>query len=360
MQTVDLTKIDITVNRVENRLADQTITRRAVLAGALSIPIAGPGFADRGFVDSGWPGVADAAKAYDQLHALIVSHKGSVVLAEAFRGPPVDRPVNVKSVSKTIVAALTGAAIDRGELGSVDQTLGNLAPELIPADADPRVAGITLENLITMQAGLERTSGPNYGNWVESRDWLAYALSRPFVEAPGSRMQYSTGSFHVLGAVLSRVAGRSLLTLARERIGRPLAIDIPAWTRDPQGYYLGGNEMALSPLALIRFGELYRRDGIWDGTTVISKAWIDASFVPRTRSRFSGLDYGYGWFLVDFGGHRAAIARGYGGQIICVMPSLHLTVAVTSDPSRPARSQGYFGDLTRLIEDRIVPVAAAT
>ena len=224
----------------------------------------------------------------------------------------------------------------------------------------PRVAEITLEDLITMQAGLERTSGPNYGSWVESRNWLAHALSRPFVEPPGSQMQYSTGSFHVLGAVLSRVAEQSLLTLAQERIGKPLAIDIPAWTRDPQGYYLGGNEMSLSPLALIRFGELYRRQGDWEGRAVISKSWVDASFVPRTRSRFSGLDYGYGWFLGDFDGHRAAIARGYGGQIICVIPSLDLTVAVTSDPTRPARSHGYFGDLMRLIGDRIVPVAAAT
>jgi len=163
----------------------------------------------------------------------------------------------------------------------------------------------------------------------------------------------------VLGAVLARVAKQSLLSLARERIGEPLDIDIPAWTRDPQGYYLGGNEMALSPLAMVRFGELYRRRGIWSGMPVVSKEWIDASFVPRTRSRFSGLDYGYGWFLGEFGGHRAAIARGYGGQLICVIPSLELTVAVTSNSTRPARSHGYFGDLMRLIEERIVPTAAS-
>ena len=341
-------------------MSDLTISRRTLLAGALSVPIADRCFADRGSDDGDWLGVAEEARAFDQLHALIVSHKGTVVLAEAYRGPPVDKPVNVKSVSKTIVAALTGAAIDRGELGGLDQTLGSIAPELIPDGADPRVAEITLENLITMQAGLERTSGPNYGSWVESRNWLAHALSRPFVEPPGSRMQYSTGSFHVLGAVLSRVAGQSLLTLAQERIGKPLGVEIPAWTRDPQGFYLGGNEMSLSPLSLIRFGELYRREGNWDGRPVISKDWIEASFVPRTRSRFSGLDYGYGWFLGDFDGHRAAIARGYGGQIICVIPSLYLTVAVTSDPTRPARSHGYFGDLMRLIRYRIVPVAAAT
>jgi len=307
----------------------------------------------------GWSAAADAAKAFDQLHALVIFHKGDIAFAEAFRGPPVSRPVNVKSVSKTIVAALTGAALDRGEIGGLDETLGSLAPELIPSSADPRVVDITVEHLLTMRAGLERTSGPNYGNWVSSRNWIAHALSRPFVMPPGTQMQYSTGSFHVLGAALSRLAGRSLLDLARQRIGDPLEIEIPAWTRDPQGFYLGGNEMALSPLAMIRFGELYRRGGVWQESRVLSENWVEASFVPRTRSRFSGLEYGYGWFLGELNGHRIAVARGYGGQLIGIVPTLDLTIAITSDPTRPARSSGYFGDLMDLVSGHIIPAAEA-
>jgi CubicO group peptidase (beta-lactamase class C family) len=322
---------------------------------------AAPGAAwpQAGSAIAGWSPAADAAGGLDQLHALVIAHKGEIALAEAFRGPPVDRPVNVKSVSKTLVAALTGAAIDRGEIDGPDQTLGALVPELIPGSADTRVRSITIENLLTMQAGLQRTSGPNYGNWISSPNWVAYVLSRPFVMPPGEAMQYSTGSFHVLGAVLARIAGKSLLDLARERLGAPLGIEIPAWTRDPQGYYLGGNEMALSPLAMIRFGELYRQGGVWEDARVISDGWVETSFVPRTRSRFSGLEYGYGWFLGELQGHMSAIARGYGGQVICVVPALRLTVAITSDPTRPARSGGYFGDLMDLISGHIIPAVAA-
>ena len=36
-------------------------------------------------------------------------------------------------------------------------------------------------------------------------------------------------------------------------------------------------------------------------------------------------------------------------------PSARLTVAITSDPGRPARSQGYAGDLHRLLTDDILP-----
>jgi CubicO group peptidase (beta-lactamase class C family) len=338
-------------------------TRRRLLLSAAALALAGRAPAQerpRARSPSPWAGTADAARALDQIHALVVAHRGEIVLAEAFRGPPVTRPTNVKSVAKTFVAALTGAALDRGELAGLDATLGEVAPELIPASADPRVGGITVEDLVTMRAGLERTSGPAYGDWVSSPDWVADALSRPMVSPPGSRMLYSTGSFHVLGAVLATVTGESLLAQARQRIGDPLEIDIPAWTRDPQGFYLGGNEMALSPLAMARFGELYRRDGQWDGAEVLSRDWVARSLAPRTRSPFSGLAYGYGWFLGRARGHDFALARGYGGQLVCVVPDLALTAAVTSDATRPARSGGYFGELMRLVEDKIVPEAEAT
>lgn len=304
-----------------------------------------------------WGMVADAANALEQCHAIRIHQHGETVLSEVFRGPKMGRTVPIKSVSKTIVSALTGVALARGEISSVNATIAQLAPGLIPQGADSRVGRITIENLVTMQAGLERTSGPNYGRWISSENWVSDALSRPFVAEPGAGMLYSTGSFHVLGAILSEVSGQSLLDLARNRLGTPLGIEIPAWTRDPQGRYLGGNEMSMSLLAMIRFGELYRQGGVWDGTRVLGKTWITASFQPATRSPWSGLRYGYGWFLGQSGGDHYALARAYGGQVICVVPGLGMTIAISSDPMRPARSGGYFGDLMQLIDDAILPTA---
>jgi CubicO group peptidase (beta-lactamase class C family) len=323
--------------------------RRAVLAG-LAAGLAAPAIAQSG----SWAAVAEAARALPQLHAILVARNGETVLAEAIRGPGLDDLTNVKSVSKSIVALLLGAAIDRGVVPTVRTTLADVAPGLIPDGADPRVADLTMEDLVTLRAGLERTSGPNYGEWVSSSNWVANALSRPFVAEPGGRMLYSTGSFHVLGAALSEASGESLLALAREWLGEPLGIDIAPWTRDPQGYYLGGNEMALSPRAMLRIGEMLRQGGAWESQQVISPEWVEASLTPVTRSPFSGLDYGYGWFLGDAPQGRFAIARGYGGQVIATAPEAGITVVITSDPTQPARSEGYFGDLMDLLGREIL------
>lgn len=333
--------------------------RRMVLIGLAATAAIGPAgrLAAQEAEGAGerFAGLAERAAGLDQLHALVVVAGGESVFSRAFRGPAPDRAVNVKSVSKSVVALLTGIAIGRGLLEGPQARLGDVAPNLVPDDADPRVAAITVGDLLTMRAGLERTSGPNYGAWVGSANWVRYALSRPFEAEPGERFQYSTGSYHVLGAVLATVAGESLLALAREWLGAPLGIEVPPWTRDPQGYYMGGNNMALSPHAMARIGEAVRLRGTVDGAEVIPPAWIETSLEPRTRSPFSGDLYGYGWFLAQIGGERVAYARGYGGQMIYVFPDRALTVAITSDPTRPARTGGHVGDLHALVAQEILP-----
>lgn len=329
-------------------------SRRAVLSG-LGAMVATSRLATPALAQADpWADVAAAARALPPLHSILVARNGETVLAEGFRGPGLDGLANVKSVSKSLVALLLGAAIDRGVVPSVEATLGEVAPGLIPSGADPRVAAITLEDLVTLRAGLERTSGESYGAWVSSPDWVADALGRPFVAEPGGRMLYSTGSVHVLGAALAEASGETLLTLARDWLGRPLGIDIAPWTRAPEGYYLGGNEMALTPRAMLRVGEMVRQGGVWEGAQVISRDWIEASVRPVTRSPYSGLSYGYGWFLGDTNAGPMALARGYGGQVIAATPGGAMSVAITSDPTLPARSEGYFGDLLALVTDRVM------
>jgi len=295
-----------------------------------------------------------AAKEQHRIKAVVVSLGGKTVFAKAFRGPSVDRTVNIKSVSKTVVATLLGVARQRSVIDSLDQTLGELAPELIPSGASARIASLTLQNLVTMQAGLERTSGRAYGVWVNSENWIHHVLSRPFVDEPGGRMLYSTGDTHVLGAVLSQLTGRSLYELANDWLGKPLGIKFAPWTRDPQGYYLGGNEMALSPLHLVKLGELYLANGVINGQKLLDTNWVQDAFTPRTRSVYSGDGYGYGWFLRQLADEPAAYARGYGGQVLHVLPNMSLAVVITSDEKQRARSNGYMGVLHNLVAEELV------
>lgn len=296
----------------------------------------------------------NTALALPQLHAILVQRGSDLLLAEAPRGRGLDRAANIKSCSKSLLALLLGTAIGRGEIASLDSRLADVAPNLIPEDATEGVADLTMNHLVTLRAGLQGTSGANYGAWVASRNWVAYALRQPRLAQNGGRMIYSTGTTHVLGAALVTASGQTLRDLARDRLGGPLGIDIPDWTRDPQGFHFGGNEMALTPRAMLRVALLMRDGGRIDGAQVIASDWIAASQQPQTRSPFSGLGYGLGWFLSPSGW---TLARGYGGQIIAAHPSAHIAVAITSDPTQPARSEGYFGTLMDLLDGPILALA---
>lgn len=337
------------------RRAFLQLSSAALLAAALMAPSAAAD--DRSLAPALEPAV-ERADALQQLRSLIVAVDGAPVVERSFRGPDLDTPVNVKSVAKTVIAALVGAAIERGVLDGPEQRIAPLLAESLPRDRDPRLDRVTIGHLLSMRAGLERTSGANYGGWVTSADWVRNALARPFVDEPGGRMLYSTGNSHLLSAILTRVSGRSTLALAREWLGDPLGIEVPAWQRDPQGIYFGGNNMGLSPRALLALGELYRTGGATNGRRVFSAEWVETSLTPRTRSPFTGHAYGYGWFTVGMEDRPVHYAWGYGGQMIWIVPSLALTVVITSDPDGPSGRSGYARQLHALMERDIVAAVA--
>jgi CubicO group peptidase (beta-lactamase class C family) len=226
----------------------------------------------------------------------------------------------------------------------------------MPADADPRLQQITIEHLLSMRSWLEPTSFGNYGDWVSSRNWVRYVLRQPFVDEPGGRMLYSTGSSHLLSALLTRATGRSTLAYAREKLMRPLGIELAAWTRDPQGIYFGGNELALRPRELLEFGELYRNGGRHDGTQIVPEAWIRESWTRHTTSPFNGHGYGLGWWQRERRGYDVQFAWGYGGQYLFIVPALELTVVMTSDAVAP-REGDHNRALHDLLTDYLIPAA---
>jgi CubicO group peptidase (beta-lactamase class C family) len=290
-----------------------------------------------------------AALELPRLHSLLVSQRGTILLERYFNGRRATTPANVKSVSKSVIAALVGIASDR-KLLSLNDPIGKYFPDL--TDAGKRA--ITVEDLLTMRSGLESTSSRNYGAWVQSANWIRHALAKPLLAAPGTQMIYSTGNSHLLSAILAKAAGKSTLAFAQEVLAKPLGFSLSPWMRDPQGNYFGGNEMVMTPLQMLAFGEMYRNGGQMNGRQILSKAFIEDTFEPRGRSRISGREYGYGWWMRDMAGRKAYYAWGFGGQYIVLVPGLDLTVVSTSAASVSEDRRDHRRTVDEIIEQLIV------
>jgi CubicO group peptidase (beta-lactamase class C family) len=296
-----------------------------------------------------------AAGEMPRLHSLLVSRGGVLVLEQYFNGARAARPANVKSVSKSVISALVGIAIERGLIKSVREPIAPYFPGMLDSAADAPKRRITIEDLLTMRSGLESTSGRNYGAWVRSANWVRFVLSRPLEAPPGEAIEYSTGNTHLLSAILTRATRMSTWEFAQEALARPLGFALARWMRDPQGIYFGGNEMLMTPREMVAFGELYLNRGRVKGRQIIPAAWIEASFEPRGRSYWSDQQYGYGWWIRELAGRPAYFAWGFGGQYIFVLPELDLVIATTSSTVVDEERRSHRRGVLDLVEDLVIP-----
>ncbi|MGH9464712.1 MAG: serine hydrolase domain-containing protein [Thermoanaerobaculia bacterium] len=262
--------------------------------------------------------------------SLLVVADGATVWEERWDGGGPGTSVNVKSAAKSLLSALVGIALERGHLRSLEAPVLELLPEAFQGVEEAPGRALTLRHLLTMTAGLESTSGTGYGPWVASPDWVRYVLTRRRVAPPGELFIYSTGSSHLLSAILTRATGQPTRDFARQALLEPLGIEA-SWSRDPQGIDFGGNELRMTPRALARFGQLYLQGGEWAGQQLVPAAWIQES---RRRHAEGWPDrygaYGYLWWLPPGRPGGAYMAMGYGGQVLYVAPERALVVVVTS------------------------------
>ncbi len=281
-------------------------------------------------VEHGEDAIVEAAYRTGPIKSFMLRRDGELLIETHRAGMRADRTTNVKSVAKSLISLLVGIAIEQQHLRGVEQPIGEFFPDYFKARPDPEKAAITIQDLLTMRAGLESTSRRYYGRWVTSDNWVEYALDRPLVDTPGGDMIYSTGSSHLLSVILTRATGMSTRAFAERYLFEPLGIRLGGWDRDPQGYYFGGNNMALSPSALLEIGTMVMNGGVYDGRQIVPRDWIAESMQVYTRSLFNPYDYGYGWWQRELNGYTVQFAWGNGGQYILMIPALKTVVAIAS------------------------------
>ena len=297
-----------------------------------------------------------AASSDANVHAVLVARGGKLVFERYFRGSDEinGRPVgkvtfdadtlnNVKSVSKSVASLAVGIAIDRGLIGSINEPIFSLFPELSDLRS-PEKERIQLLHALTMSMGLEwvEATPSNEGNNDEERmhrapDPCRYVLGLAATAPAGQEFFYNTGALTLVSAIIRKATGRPLDEFARATLFEPMGITGVEWIR-VKGDTDAGGGLRLRPRDMAKIGQLILAGGRWNDRQVVSKAWIDASMTPRMDA--TGLFfYGYLWWLGRslLNGREVhwAGALGRGGQSIRIVPELDLVVVVTA---------GYYQD----------------
>lgn len=338
-------------------------SKLVILAGVLAflqIFIAAEGRATRGYAVSddslSLEMVKEGARQIASVRSLLVQQNGHLIAEHYFEDMEAAEAINIKSASKSIISLLVGIAVDQGILEGVHQKIGPFFRDYFRSNPDSVKENIRLKDLLTMRAGLETTSFHNYGRWVVSDNWTEYVLEQPVVEEPGGDMVYSTGTSHLLSVILTKATGMSTRRFARKHLFDPMNIRVGGWDRDPQGYYFGGNNMALRPADMIKIGQMVLNGGLYQGRRIISEGWLDKSFQTYTRSNYNPYDYGFMWWKKPVGGFRVQFAWGYGGQYIFIIPRLDAVVVMTGNLSNATQSRSYKDPVFSLLREQLLPL----
>jgi CubicO group peptidase (beta-lactamase class C family) len=279
----------------------------------------------------------DAAANLPYTYSLLIVRNGYLIAEQYFHGNRPDIPNRMMSVSKSVLCAMAGIALEEGYLDSLNQKLLDFFPEYVSSTTDPRKYQITLRHLMMMRAGFAGDEEV-YFQVYNSPDWIRSTIDLPLVYNPGEQMVYNTFETHLLSAVLTKASGMNMFDFTNRRLCEPLGITLRFWERDPQGYYFGGNGMGFTPRDIARFGCLYLRNGSWHGRQIIPNAWVSESLINFTgwQNRVWGdlvnYNYGYLWWMGELNGYPVCFALGHGGQYVLLVSALDMIVVSTADP----------------------------
>ncbi len=142
---------------------------------------------------------------------------GVLIYEEYYNGTTVNELQNIQSITKIIVSALVGIAMDRGYIKDLENKAIEYFPEYEENIKDPFLNNITLYHLLTMSSGID-DAAPMTKLKTES------ILSQKLLFEPGSKFKYSSPGAHVISDILQRAIGISLMEFAEKQMLGPLGI----------------------------------------------------------------------------------------------------------------------------------------
>lgn len=276
----------------------------------------------------------------------------SVVYEDYWHGYRPGDTLNIMSVTKSVVALLTGIAIDKGLIKGVDQKVLEFFPDYLVKRGEKTIYDVTLRHLLTMTAPYKYKSEP----WTKvctSDDWTKAAL-----DILGGRngitgeFKYSTLGIQILSGVIANASGMRVIDFANTYLFEPLGIPRHTntegntkeeqfnflmskepkgnvWYADPQNVNTAGWGLALSANDLAAIGLMCLKKGIYNGNRIVTEKWIDEFSAPYIDldEQFGNMSYGFLWWIID-ASKQIYAAIGDGGNIIYVNEAKDVCVAV--------------------------------
>ncbi len=290
-----------------------------------------------------------AARSYTD--AIVVLHKGRVVLERYWSGMTPNTLHSVFSVTKSLSGVLAAQLIAEGKLDPAAKVSAYL----------PELAGTAWEDA-TVQQTLDMTAGvrfredyadptseviqyaissglvPMPPSWSGPRDTISFLKTLKKEGEHGAGFAYKTVHSEVLGWLVWRVTGKPFSQNLSERVWTRIGAENDASINiDRLGFESMGSGFNATARDLARFGELLRNEGQAGGffsrQGVLAKAAVDSIRAGGDREKFKagnqaarpGYSYRDQWWITH-NADGAYEASGIHGQYIHINPAAEVVI----------------------------------
>lgn len=262
--------------------------------------------------------------------AIVVLKDGKLVAERYADGFDATTPQLGWSITKSVTSLLVGRLVNDGEVSLDDD---HLRPEW----TDDR-ASITVRQLLQMTSGLHWDETYSLGTPITKMlytepDMGSYAASQELDHAPGSYLQYSSGSTTLLCSVLAEDRGGA--DFPRRTLFAQLGLASAVLEPDASGTPVCSSYLWATPRDWAAIGQFALADGVWNGTRLLPEGWLADSTRAVAAENNEDPGYATGWWantradgtlfapeLPD----DAYFGQGHDGQWLLVVPSEKLVV----------------------------------
>lgn len=230
------------------------------------------------------------------------------------------------SISKSVVSALVGIALNEGYIYSVHEPITKYLPEL----SFPGFEKITIEHLLNMRSGIRFTEAyynpfDDISKYYYGRNLSKYIGQLKIKELPDSNYNYIGVNSLLLSTIVERATGIGIAEYLETKIWKKIGMQHPAsWNIDSKKHQTVKSFCCINALAsdFARFGRLYLNKGNWEGEQIIPSTWVEKSTTIMNDSRDSqDYPYTYQWRVLPNG---AYFAKGILGQYLLIYPEKNL------------------------------------
>jgi CubicO group peptidase (beta-lactamase class C family) len=283
-----------------------------------------------------------ADQTYAKINAIVVLHKGKLLLEQYYNRENRESLHDPRSVSKSITSTLVGMAIKDGFLTSENQTLKEFYDLHQYANYSEKKEQVKLVDLLSMSAAFDGNdeidaSPGNEENMYPTADYTKFTLDLPMDadRENGKKWAYFTAGTNLVMDVLEKKIPGGVEAYAKQKLFSPLGIEKLEWARTPQGKPFGGGGLRLRALDFAKFGQLYANGGTFNGKRILEKNWVNKSFsplqvLPADRPGFYGLLFWNKIFTVNNKRYEVYYSSGNGGNKIYVFKDLPIVIVITA------------------------------